>query len=279
MSPSRVVVVSDSHLTARVANTDRNWEAALRHIDAAAPDLVIHVGDLSMNGTHDPQDLRHGLAQMKRVPAPWRVVPGNHDIGDTNSALIDPDDVVTADRVARWNDLFGPDRWAVDLDRWRLVGVNAQLFGTGLPGEAEQWDFVDDALNGTHPTDQRLLFVTHKPIAAPEPELAGGPPYRFVPSPARDRLWERVRAAGVEVVLSGHVHQSRALQLHGVSHLWAPTTWAVLPETMQQTIGTKRCGLMELELPDEGSLAHRFVEPEGLAQHVINENGSYPPSH
>jgi hypothetical protein len=27
-------------------------------------------------------DLRHGRAQLDRLSAPWRAVPGNHDIGD-----------------------------------------------------------------------------------------------------------------------------------------------------------------------------------------------------
>jgi 3',5'-cyclic AMP phosphodiesterase CpdA len=272
-----VVVVSDSHLTPGVAGTERNWAATLRHIEAAEPDLVVHVGDLSMNGAHDARDLAHGRARMDQVPAPWRVVPGNHDIGDTVSPHIDPSDFVTPDRLARWCDVFGPDRWVVDLGRWRLIGVNAQLFGTGLPGEAEQWDFIDGELACLREARRHLLLVIHKPVTASGAELAVAPPYRFVPSPARDRLWERARAAGVHTVLSGHVHQSRALQVDGVTQLWAPTTWAVLPEKVQRTIGAKRCGVMELELPDDGGLVHEVVEPDGMAQLVISEEMPYPP--
>jgi 3',5'-cyclic AMP phosphodiesterase CpdA len=251
--------------------------ATLRHIEAAEPDLVVHVGDLSMNGAHDARDLTHGRARMDQVPAPWRIVPGNHDIGDTISAHIDPGDVVTPDRLARWCDLFGPDRWVVDLGRWRLIGVNAQLFGSGLPAEVEQWDFIDDELARLREARRRLLLVIHKPVTAPGAELAAAPPYRFVPSPARDRLWERAHAAGAQAVLSGHVHQSRSLQVDGVTQLWAPTTWAVLPETVQRTIGVKRCGLMELELPDDGPFVHEVVEPDGMAQLVISEELPYPP--
>jgi 3',5'-cyclic AMP phosphodiesterase CpdA len=273
-----VVVVSDTHLSARVADAARNWTAALRYMESSAPDLAVHVGDVSMNGVHDAPDLAYGRAQMDSVPVPWRAVPGNHDIGDTVSAHIDPDDVVTADRLARWCGLFGADHWTTDLGAWRLVGVNAQLFGTGLPAEADQWDFIQDELGRTH-NERRVLLVVHKPVAASDAELAAAPPYRFVPSPARERLWERVKEAGVAAVLSGHVHQSRSLEVDGVMQLWAPTTWAVLPDAMQRTVGAKRCGLMEIELPDDGPLLHRVVEPDGMAQLVVSEGVPYPPPH
>jgi len=279
MSRSRVVVVSDTHLSPRVAATRDNWAAALRHMERFQPDFVVHVGDLSMDGTHDVAELAFGRAQMDAVPAPWRVIPGNHDIGDCGSAHIDPDDVVTTARVERWCEVFGPDRWTIDLGRWRLVGLNAQLFGTGLPREAEQWDFVEESFREAGAAGQRLLLVTHKPIAATDSELAQAPPYRFVASPAREHLWERAKDAGAHAVLSGHVHQARALQVDGVPQLWAPTTWAVLPEDMQRTIGTKQCGLLELELPDDGDLAHAVVVPEGTTQHCINPEVPYPPPH
>jgi 3',5'-cyclic AMP phosphodiesterase CpdA len=273
-----VVVVSDSHLSARVADTGRNWSAALRYVDAVQPDLVIHVGDVSMDGARDAQDLSYARSQMDRLPAPWLAVPGNHDLGDTPSAHIDPDDVVTADRVTRWCDLFGPDRWAADLGGWRLVGLNAQLFGTGLPAEADQWEFVARELAGSNGPQGRLVLVVHKPIAAARAELSAAPPYRFVPAPAREGLWERAKDGGVRAVLSGHVHQCRAFQMDGVAQLWAPTTWAVLPESMQKTIGSKRCGVIRLELPEDGPPVHAVVEPEGMAQLVIPEGLPYPPS-
>ena len=158
------MVVSDSHLSPRVADTGRNWSAALRYMEAAEPDFVIHVGDLCMDAIHHPQQLAYGRAQMDRVPAP-----------------------------------------------------------------------------------------------------------------ARDRLGKRVRERGVGAVLSGHVHQSRVLRVDGVTHLWAPTTWAVLPDSVQATIGSKRCGLLQIELRDDGPLVHKVVEPAGMAQLVISDGVPDPP--
>ncbi len=51
--PQRVVFVSDSHLSSRAAESDLNWSAVVRYIWSARPDLVVHVGDLSLDGAHD----------------------------------------------------------------------------------------------------------------------------------------------------------------------------------------------------------------------------------
>jgi 3',5'-cyclic AMP phosphodiesterase CpdA len=276
VSALRVVVVSDSHLSPRVAATERNWSAVIEYLDTTQPDLVLHLGDMSMDGAHDERDLSYTRDQMDRVTTRWRAVPGNHDIGDTPSAVIGPDEVVTPERLQRWDDSFGPDRWVVDLGAWKVIGIDAQLFGSGLAAEGDQWDFVHAELFEVEP-DRRLILVTHKPVTATTEELATAPSYRFVAPPARQRLWEEVRQAGVEAVISGHVHQSRSLEVDGMPQLWAPTTWAVLPDSAQRTIGKKRCGVLDLELSEAGAISHAFVEPPAMVQLTLSGEGGYPP--
>jgi 3',5'-cyclic AMP phosphodiesterase CpdA len=128
----RVVVVSDSHFSARTPEADRNWDAVVRHVGNLRPDLVIHVGDVSVDGTREPDELRLAREQLDRLPVDWLAVPGNHDVGDNPVDTASEFDV-TPDRLVRWSEAFGPDRWSRDLGDWRLVGVNAQLFGTGGP--------------------------------------------------------------------------------------------------------------------------------------------------
>ncbi len=74
------------------------------------------------------------------------------------------------------------------------------------------------------------------------------------------------------MVISGHVHQYRLLQLDGTDHLWAPTTWAVLPDRVQPTFGAKRCGLVSLELAAGSPPRHEFIEPDGLAQLTLTSD-------
>ncbi len=82
-APAQLVVVSDSHLSGRALDAERNWSAVVDHIRRTAPDLVVHVGDLSLDGEHDAADLDYAREQLGRLaPTPWIAVPGNHDIGD-----------------------------------------------------------------------------------------------------------------------------------------------------------------------------------------------------
>jgi 3',5'-cyclic AMP phosphodiesterase CpdA len=268
----RVVVVSDSHFSDRTPEADRNWSAVLRHVEEVQPDLVVHAGDVTVDGAHHPAELGLARRRLGEIPTPWRVVPGNHDVGD-NPTVEAPDDDVTSDRVAEWHRVFGADHWLAELDAWRLLGVDAQLFGSGTEEEEDQWAFLEDGLR----EERRTVLVTHKPLTASDDELATAPPYRFTPPAARARLTELCRAGGVELVLSGHVHQQRRLEADGLCHHWVTTTWAVLPDWLQAPVGAKRCGLLELALPSDGTDPEAvFVEPAGMAQLTLGENVPSP---
>src|SRR5262249_43387153 len=176
------------------------------------------------------RDLTDPRRQLERLPAPWRAIPGNHDIGD-NPWPGQPDgESVSDDRRGRWLATIGPDWWAERMDGWSVVAVNAQLFESGLAAESDQREWLDDQLDNA---DVPLLFVTHKPVTGPVDELATAPPYRFLPPDTRAWLRDRLDRARVPMVVSGHVHQYRVLDLEGRRHAWAPTTWAVLPEHVQ----------------------------------------------
>jgi 3',5'-cyclic AMP phosphodiesterase CpdA len=265
-----VVVVSDSHLSGRAAEAERNWSAVVDHVRRASPALVVHVGDLSLDGAHDAGDLDYARAQLDRLsPTPWVAVPGNHDIGDNP---IPGADVVTEEKLVRWTRWVGPHWWARDVGDWLFVGVNAQLFGSSLRAEDEQWTWLEGVLDAPPIRERPLALVSHKPVHASHEELATAPPVRFVPAPARARLRGLLGDFSVNpLVVSGHVHQFRSLEFDGTSHVWAPTTWAILPDSWQGTIGTKRCGVVHLELSGI-DVAHRLVEPDGLRQLVVGEN-------
>jgi hypothetical protein len=116
---------------------------------------------------------------------------------------------------------------------------------------------------------QQPCLITHKPVTATEEELAGSPAYRFLPPSARDRLRGRPGQTPLALVMSGHVHQYRLLRLDGTDHLWAPTTWAVLPDQVQPVLGMKRCGIVSLELTSDTSPESVLVEPDGIVQLTV----------
>jgi 3',5'-cyclic AMP phosphodiesterase CpdA len=265
---TRVILVSDTHLSPRAPESVANWDAVLRYVSVAAPDLVIHLGDLSMDGVHDADDLRFGRRQLDRLAVPWHAVPGNHDIGDNPRPSAPADWAVDASRVQRWLDIVGPDRWSLTINGWTLLGLNAQLAGTGLAAEASQWSWLEERVR-ERDASQPIALVMHKPLAATEAELAAAPSYRFLPAPGRQRVADLFGDKPPALVLSGHVHQNRQLRLDGTDHLWVPTTWAVLPDEVQPVLGTKQSGLLSLEFRGRSLPQSEFIEPDGISQLTI----------
>jgi 3',5'-cyclic AMP phosphodiesterase CpdA len=264
----RVILVSDTHLSPAAPEAAANWDAVLRYVGANAPDVVIHLGDLTLDGAHNVGDLHYGRRQLDRLPVPWHAIPGNHDIGDNPWPGAPGDFTVDAGRCQRWLDIVGTDHWSVTMNGWTLLAINAQLPGSGLEAEARQWSWLEEQLSGLS-ENQRVALITHKPVTATEEELAGSPAYRFLLPSARDRLRGLHGQTPPALVMSGHVHQYRLLRLDGTDHLWAPSTWAVLPDQVQPTLGAKRCGIVSLDLASGTSPEPVLVEPDGIAQLTV----------
>jgi predicted phosphodiesterase len=261
----RVVVVSDTHLSLVTPEAGANWDCIVRYVTQVQPDLVIHLGDLTLDGSHSRTDLQLGRRQLDRLPVPWHAIPGNHDAGDNPGPGIPADYAVTAERRERWLDLVGPDYWSLSVNGWTLVAINAQLFGSGLPAEATQWAWLQEQL-GERRDGSFTALVSHKPVSAAAGEIAAAPAQRFIPEQARDRLSGLLGARPPDLVMSGHVHQQRLLQRGGTEHLWAPTAWAVIPDGAQRRVGTKRCGIVVLDLGSTTPVRPQFIEPDGLMQ-------------
>jgi hypothetical protein len=262
---ARVIFVSDTHLSPAAPEAQANWEAVLSYIAISIPDAVIHLGDLTLDGAHDPDQLAHGRRQLDRLPVPWHAVPGNHDIGDNPFPGAPPDSMVDTRRRQRWLDIVGPDQWSLEAAGWMLLGINAQLLGSGLEAEARQWSWLEDNLSRRR-DGERIALIAHKPVAAGEAEMAAAPAYRFWPEPARHRLFGLVAGSPPALVATGHVHQFRQLRLDGTNHLWVPTTWAVLPDHAQPVLGAKRCGIVSLTFATDAPPQPQLIEPDGIAQ-------------
>lgn len=271
----KLVLVSDTHLTPRTTAFTDNWLAAQIWIEATAPSLVVHLGDITADGARDPGELSAARSVFARLAQETRFVPGNHDIGDNpvepGAASAHPLDPA---RLADYRRLFGPDRWCLEAGPWQLVGLDAQLFGTGTADEEEQFTWLEEVLRGRR---RPLGVMLHKPLFRNFPDDTEVH-VRYVPAAPRRRLLDCIATRDLRFVVSGHAHQMRRFRVGGVEHVWAPSTAYCIPDAMQERIGQKIVGLMTLELTDAG---HRFelVTPEGLVQRSLADHPEVYPTH
>jgi 3',5'-cyclic AMP phosphodiesterase CpdA len=263
----RLLLVTDTHLAPAAFPCNENWRAVKEFARTAGADLTVHLGDITLDGTEDPAQHDWALAESADWPTRLRFLPGNHDIGDNPpGAGVKAKQPLKLGQLASYRRDYGSDYWSIDAGAWRLIGLNAQLFGSAGAAEAEQWAWLGGAL--AEARGQKLALLLHKPLFHEDPEDAR-PHIRYVPQPQRRWLLELLAPTDLKLVLSGHAHQFLDRTLTGVRHIWLPSAAFFIPDARQERLGEKLTGVGVLDLLPDG---HRFalVTPDGMAQHTLD---------
>ncbi|WP_298965919.1 metallophosphoesterase [uncultured Methylobacterium sp.] len=251
----RIIQISDTHLSREHGDFAANLAIVGEEVAATAADLVIHTGDLSMNGAVGPDDLDDALAWMRTLPQPALWLPGNHDVGDLPD--LRADQRLDDERLARYRDRAGDDRWMRDAGGWRLIGLDAMLCATGHPDEHRQYEWLEAALAVTGPV---ALFL-HKPLFVDDPnEPARG--YWTIPPAPRRRILDLLARADVRLIASGHLHVARHARFGETDHVWCPSAAFVCGPSQIGVPGERRIGYVVHEL-DPDRVESRFVFPAG----------------
>jgi 3',5'-cyclic AMP phosphodiesterase CpdA len=262
--------VSDTHLSQRHGWFVANWRRVRQSIaahDGGPPALVVNSGDVSVNGVGAAEDLSFAASQHERIGLAWRAVPGNHDVGEEPGAahIGQPTDAVTHQS---WADSIGPSWWSVDLSGWRLVGIDAFLFGTGMEAEAKQEEFVVRAV-GEAPGPVGIF--THKPLCIETLDEAGVDPV-WTMHPAGLALLSGITRgvrSPVRFVATGHLHQFRRRQIDGVEHVWAPST-AFCGEQLVTHDSVPTLGWLRWTF-DSDRYDVELVEPPSMDRHGLED--------
>jgi 3',5'-cyclic AMP phosphodiesterase CpdA len=257
----RIALLSDTHVSARAPECVANWYAARRAIERLRPDLTVHLGDITLDGQSDPDEVPFAAALATKWPTRVRFIPGNHDVGDGSGEA--PVDEELLDRYQRY---FGPDRWSVVADDWLLLGINAQLLGSGSREEEAQWRWLESPAVASAGARASVLFL-HRPLvrAVGDAKREG----RYVPHAAARRLLDGPLRATLRLVVSGHTHQYLDRVDAGVRHLWMPSSAFVLPDRLQSRVGAKVVGIGVLAVNAEGVRFDLFC-PDGMVRHDIS---------
>jgi 3',5'-cyclic-AMP phosphodiesterase len=134
----RIAQISDTHLSAEKPFFVANFTRVAEALAGERPDLVVNSGDISLDGADRDNDLEAARRLHDELGHAVRFIPGNHDLGDNEECHNVHGGAISAERRARYLNHFGSDWWRMDVPGWRIIGVNAQLFGSYLPAAAEQ---------------------------------------------------------------------------------------------------------------------------------------------
>ncbi|MQT15526.1 metallophosphoesterase family protein [Segnochrobactrum spirostomi] len=270
---TRIAVIADPHIGVEKPTFVGNWTKAVAHTNARAPALTIILGDLTFDGANAEADCAFAAEAIRALESPCLILPGNHDVGDTERDSEQPTD---AERLARWRRHFGEDHWLSDaVPGWRLIGLDSQSLATGLPDEATQWTFLERALE----TDRRVLVFLHQPLFLEAWDEADRPGWTVRPA-ARARLRALLGRGGVDAVFTAHMHRAWTRLADGEPTLvWVPaTSFLTRDASMPPQQGTAITGITLLDLTPSG-LSIAFDPVPGLETFYIEDfNGTLYPA-
>jgi 3',5'-cyclic AMP phosphodiesterase CpdA len=268
----RIVQLSDTHLGATKAHFAANWEPTAAWIRAQRPDLVVHTGDVTVDGADLEEDLSHCAALMRGLGLPFLAVPGNHDVGDAGHLHQPVDD----ERLSRWERHFGADRWVRDVPGWRLVGINALLFGSGHAREMEQAAWLSRSMDEAQ--GRCIAWFLHRPFFLHDPcESVEG--YWTVRPGQRRFYLDLVARHRVSLVSTGHLHRAHVFERDGTTYAWCPSAGFVVgPREQASMPGEARIGALSIELSNPSARV-RVAGIPGTVPFLIDDfiHEVYPP--
>jgi alkaline phosphatase D len=258
----KIIQITDTHFSPEKTHFNGNWAPLLTWIEDQKADLIIHTGDLSVDGADKAEDITFSMDLMRQVSTPMLIVPGNHDVGH----LPGSDQPVNAERLKRWRDLTGGDRFIEDANGWRFVGLNALLLGHEDEEEEAQFEWLRTAFEERN--GRRLALFSHKPLFVDEPH-EGDTGYWGLRPAQRKRFYELMAAHDVPLFASGHLHWAWKGKFENTSVVWGPSAAFVIDTLEREMPGERLIGAVVHEFKDE--VTSDIVAVPGMTAHYIDD--------
>lgn len=262
VTATRVIQISDTHLSAMKPHFVVNWAPLRDWVTQQDPAFVIHTGDVTVDGAGVEEDYAYCAERLAELRHECLAVAGNHDVGLPGSPL----EAVTPERLARWSRHFGAHWWTRDIPGWRLIGLDAMLFGSGDAREAEQLAWLEESMDGA--AGRRIAWFMHQPLFLERPDEPDTGYWSIKPG-ARAPLMALVRRHRVALVATGHLHKAHDLTLEGTRYVWCPAASFVVGPAMQPEMpGRKELGALTYAFDRTGVTVSSVVLRELTTQWI-----------
>ncbi|WP_162903815.1 metallophosphoesterase [Leucobacter sp. wl10] len=262
----KIIQISDTHISHRGGVTNENAARAVSFINELAPDFVVHSGDVAILDPDEDRDRVAAKRLLAGIEAPLRVLPGNHDVGEVGTRFTG-NRPVSSDRLAAFRAHFGDDRFVEIVGDWAVIGLNSEIFESGLPEEDEQWAWIERLPEMVG--DRPALLFTHKPVRAPRPELQR--PAVSVGAEALPRLEELLARLDLRGYGSGHLHHYALIEREGAPVVSAPSTAFLARSSAGADLtgpGLVQLGVVEYVI-DDGAVRPFFRAPVDLVENDL----------
>jgi 3',5'-cyclic AMP phosphodiesterase CpdA len=246
-TPLRLVQLADTHLSRWEGPLRRNFRTLAAFVNTVLrPDLIIHAGDAILSNPDAEEDYLAAKEIFELIDAPIRFIPGNHDIGEPYERTWW---TTTAERLARFRRHFGETPWLEWFGDVALLGLNSQVFGTGLPEEESQWQWLECVARTVE--GRPVLLFQHKSFWTSYRGSDGR--HGGIHRADRERILEILRPTRFLGVSNGDVHRYRKVWHGDHLELWGPSTAFLVhrEETEKLPAGLEQLGVALFEFAGE----------------------------
>ncbi len=260
--------ISDLHLQSGSPARQAQVEPILKKINAMKPDLVVISGDVTDDGWDSDEELSWARRWLdERIGSDWFAIPGNHDVGNFVSL---PEGQITTERVDRWARWFdqtparrfdNPSQPSTPPSAgWYIIGLNSMLLGSGLKRERQLLNERYGEVSWTNRESFHTAVFIHSPIFIKNPSEKTAKEAEYWLGPTRER--KSFPLVGINLLGSGHVHQTRLTEVDGVTIAWAPPasgTWVHAPGLPNPPM-PEQTGFFMHTLHDDGRVDSELIE-------------------
>jgi Icc protein len=251
-SATTLAVVADPHLTPAKRGTFKVYHRTKQRLQMAiadahrlAVDGVVVAGDLTRDGEREEFALAREV--LSTAPDPTVAVPGNHDLtGGSPSPRGFAQEYAGAQYpVTR------------DIDSTTVTLLDSTRPDGRVQSEGGVSEETLAHLGSDSTTDPRIA-VAHHPISPlpgpidsvlPEPEYRLGEPKRTA---------DALREAGVELLVSGHLHWPYATTYRGLGVVGAPSCASFPPAYLRLHVDSRGTTVSIVPLADEAGLTEAY---------------------